>query len=157
MRVCPLGHALQETSYSYKKLACDHPNCGKAIPRGHSHLTCPTCDYDECLVEHVLAPAGGPADNRRSCNSTSEAPQEAAPKPPPTQEERIAALEAENARLQSKVRTMAASGPRMERTKKKREDAKAAPLGQDGRVAHVAARSSPKQIQTKRCKFLQKC
>ena len=111
MRICPLDHELQETSYTRSKLDCDHPSRGKAYHAAICTLTCPQCDYDECLNEHVLATAGGPSDNRRSCNATSEAPQEAAPKPPPTPQERIAALEAENAKLQSTIKALRASGP----------------------------------------------
>ena len=128
MRICPLDHELQETSYTRSKLDCDHPNRGKAYHAAICTLTCPQCDYDECLNEHVLATAGGPSDNRRSCNATSEAPQEATSKPPPTPQERIAVLEAENAKLQSTIKALRASGPRVSKTRQEDEADHAAPI-----------------------------
>ena len=113
---CPGGHALVRFSFTAAPLTCDFPGCGRRIRRGETHDRCEECDYDLCNKLHEIDTPARQNRGDQSCNSASIPAQQVQRTPEPlTPQEQIARLEEKVAGLQSTLRSIRASGPRMVR------------------------------------------
>ena len=112
MATCPAGHVLKSMSFARVALKCDHFNCGRPIRRGEAHPRCNDCDYDVCNEMHELATPARQTRSDESWTSASIPAANLATPPPPTPAQRIIELEAENAKLQTQLRSARATGAR---------------------------------------------
>ena len=110
MAFCPAGHELGFYSSCRTVLKCDHDGCGRAIFRNEEHLRCHQCDYDLCNNIHELATPGRQTRSDQSWSLPQITSVNIYTPPPPTPAERIAQLEAENAKLRVQLRSPRATG-----------------------------------------------
>ena len=129
MATCPLGHELKTMSFTNAALKCDLVGCGRPIRRGEGHPRCEECDYDVCNRMHELATPVRQTRSDESCNSASIPAVDQATPPPRTPAQRITELEAENAKLQTQLRSANAAGARRSKSRAASADEEPSPEG----------------------------
>ena len=129
MATCPGGHELKIMSFTNSALKCDLVGCGRLIRRGEAHPRCEDCDFDTCNEMHELATPARQTRSDESWNSASIPAVNLATPPPPTPAQRITELEAENAKLQTQLRSARATGARRSQSKAQSAEEEPSPEG----------------------------